>query len=92
MKRKQAAWASARLSASCRMSSGKGMNRDGKARVYFSTQVPKMFLVLSKQPQSQLAVKLAVTGAVVPWTVVQLGCDSSSSTMDSSPAGARLEL
>lgn len=31
MKRKQAAWASARLSASCRMSSGKGMNRDGKA-------------------------------------------------------------
>lgn len=61
-------------------------------RVYFSTQVPKMFLVLSKQPQSQLAVKLAVTGAVVPWTVVQLGCDSSSNTMDSSPAGARLGL
>lgn len=56
-------------------------------RVYFSTQVPKMFLVLSKPPQSQLAVKLAVTGAVVPWTVVQPGRDSSSSTMDGSPAG-----
>lgn len=47
-----------------------GQGRKGY-RVYFSTQRPKMFLLLSKQPQSQLAVKLAVTGAVVPWTVVQ---------------------
>lgn len=71
MKRELADWTSARLSASCRRPSGREMNRDRKAMASTPpAQVPKMFLVLSKQPQSQLAVRLAVTGALVPWTVV----------------------